>query len=99
MPAEEIRSDNVIAFPRPQMTAEAGVEGKAEAGASRGAVPDADPEAGVSPTLTLNAERGIINTGIVHGGQHVTAIEFSGQADSGVDGGVNGGVNGGDSGL
>lgn len=36
------------------------------------------------PTV-LNAERGIINTGTVHGGQHVTTIELSGHARSGAD--------------
>ncbi|MFE0810362.1 S-type pyocin domain-containing protein [Streptomyces sp. NPDC058848] len=44
------------------------------------------PEA--APTTVLNAERGIINTGTVHGGQHVTTIEFSGRARSGADGDV-----------
>ncbi|EKX67560.1 S-type pyocin domain-containing protein [Streptomyces ipomoeae] len=43
------------------------------------------PEA---PPTVLNAERGIINTGTVHGGQHVTTIELSGHDRSGADGDV-----------
>ncbi|EHM27209.1 hypothetical protein SPW_4351 [Streptomyces sp. W007] len=33
----------------------------------------------------LNAERGIINTGTVHGGQHVTTVGFSGHTGGGTD--------------
>ncbi|WP_329558966.1 S-type pyocin domain-containing protein [Streptomyces uncialis] len=35
------------------------------------------------PTTVLNAERGIINTGTVHGGQHVTTVEFPGHRAAG----------------
>ncbi|MYY10486.1 S-type pyocin domain-containing protein [Streptomyces sp. SID4919] len=35
------------------------------------------------PTTVLNAERGIINTGTVHGGQHVTTVEFPGHRGAG----------------
>lgn len=36
-----------------------------------------------APTTVLNAERGIINTGTVHGGQHVTTVEFRGHRGAG----------------
>ncbi|MFJ7420582.1 hypothetical protein ACIQXD_18520 [Streptomyces uncialis] len=36
------------------------------------------------PTTVLNAERGIINTGTVHGGQHVTTVAFPGHRADGV---------------
>ncbi|MGW4225894.1 S-type pyocin domain-containing protein [Streptomyces bauhiniae] len=38
------------------------------------------------PTTVLNAERGIINTGTVHGGQHVTTIDLSAYSGDGADG-------------
>ncbi|MEV0120515.1 S-type pyocin domain-containing protein [Streptomyces sp. NPDC050703] len=75
MRAEENGTDKVVAFPRPRETAETAVADRA--------VPDTGRAAEASSPLVLNAERGIINTGIVHGGQHVTAIEFSGHADGG----------------
>ncbi len=74
-PKEDRSTDNVIAFRRLQKAA--------EAGAVRRGVPDVGREAEVPPAMVLNAERGIINTGTVHGGQHVTAIELSGHSDSG----------------
>ncbi|MYX15231.1 S-type pyocin domain-containing protein [Streptomyces sp. SID8374] len=55
---------------------------------ARRALPDAGPETEVSPATVLNAERGIINTGTVHGGQHVTAIALSGHVDGGADEGI-----------
>lgn len=48
--------------------------------------PDAAPQAAASPTTVLKAERGIINTGTVHGGQHVTTIGLSGHTIGGTDG-------------
>ncbi|MGA4846088.1 S-type pyocin domain-containing protein [Streptomyces sp. G5(2025)] len=80
MRAEKARTDNVIAFGRPREDA--------EAADARRAVTDADSEVETPPAMVLNAERGIINTGIVHGGQYVTAIEFSDHADGGADGAV-----------
>ncbi|MGW6603410.1 S-type pyocin domain-containing protein [Streptomyces sp. NPDC055036] len=81
MRAEENRStDDVIAFPRPHETA--------ESMAARRAVPDTGPETESSPATVLNAERGIINTGTVHGGQRVTTIELSGHVDGGADGDI-----------
>ncbi|MEV0846298.1 S-type pyocin domain-containing protein [Streptomyces sp. NPDC049954] len=81
MRAEENRStDDVIAFPRPHETAESLVAHRA--------VPDTAPEAEAAPATVLNAERGIINTGTVHGGQYVTAIELSGHVDGGADGDI-----------
>ncbi|MET8826842.1 S-type pyocin domain-containing protein [Streptomyces sp. NPDC004610] len=43
--------------------------------ASAEASPDAAAEPAVHGPLVLNAERGIINTGTVHGGQHHTTVE------------------------
>lgn len=81
MRAEEDRStDNVSAFRR--------LQGAAEAVAVRSAVPDTGREMEAPPAMVLNAERGIINTGTVHGGQHVTAVEFSGHSDGGADGDI-----------
>ncbi|SEP97109.1 hypothetical protein SAMN04487983_1002302 [Streptomyces sp. yr375] len=48
--------------------------------------PDNAEEPEVQPAMVLNAERGIINTGTVHGGQHITSIDFSGHLADGVDG-------------
>ncbi|UUU35617.1 S-type pyocin domain-containing protein [Streptomyces sp. CA-210063] len=45
-----------------------------------------EPEA--AATTVLNAERGIINTGTVHGGQHVTTIDLSAHPHSGADGDI-----------
>ncbi|MBM7168978.1 S-type pyocin domain-containing protein [Streptomyces sp. G44] len=80
MRPEEERTDNVIAFGRPQ--------GAAEPVGVRPVMPEADSDTQDPPAMVLNAERGIINTGIVHGGQHVTAIEFSDRTDIGADGAV-----------
>ncbi|MFE5873562.1 S-type pyocin domain-containing protein [Streptomyces roseifaciens] len=81
MSEEEIRqADNVVAFHRPRPAP--------QAAADRCEVPDGSDEPEVSPTMVLNAERGIINTGTVHGGQHVTAIEFSGHPAHGADGDI-----------
>ncbi|MFF2639052.1 S-type pyocin domain-containing protein [Streptomyces niveus] len=81
MRAEENRTtDDVIAFPRPREIAEP-VTG-------RGQLPGTRPETEVAPATVLNAERGIINTGTVHGGQHVTTIEHSGHVDGGADGDI-----------
>ncbi|MFJ2511171.1 hypothetical protein ACIOXE_08040 [Streptomyces griseoviridis] len=49
-------------------------------------MPAPPDEPGIPPAMVLNAERGIINTGTVHGGQHVTAIELTGHLDQGADG-------------
>ncbi|EST26818.1 hypothetical protein M877_18575 [Streptomyces niveus NCIMB 11891] len=54
----------------------------------RGQLPGTRPETEVTPATVLNAERGIINTGAVHGGQHVTTIEYSGHVDGGADGDI-----------
>lgn len=51
-----------------------------------GGMPVPADEPGIPPAMVLNAERGIINTGTVHGGQHVTAIELTGHLDQGADG-------------
>lgn len=45
---------------------------------SREASPDAAVEPAVRGPLVLNAERGIINTGTVHGGQHRITVEQPG---------------------
>ncbi|GGX09804.1 S-type pyocin domain-containing protein [Streptomyces noursei] len=77
---ENHQSDNVIAFRRERRAPRL-------AGGSHTAPETADkPE--VPPSMVLNAERGIINTGTVHGGQHVTAIELSSHSDRGADGEV-----------
>ncbi|MFE3547700.1 S-type pyocin domain-containing protein [Streptomyces kronopolitis] len=81
MRAEENRStDNVITFGRPQEAV--------ESVAVHRVVPDTSREAEAPPAMVLNAARGIINTGTVHGGQYVTAIELSGHPDGGADGDV-----------
>ncbi|MFS0695704.1 S-type pyocin domain-containing protein [Streptomyces nitrosporeus] len=77
---ENRRTDDIIEFAWPREIA--------ESVAARRAFPDADADAATdapAPTV-LNAERGIINTGTVHGGQHVTAIELSGHVGGGTDG-------------
>ncbi|WP_433546549.1 S-type pyocin domain-containing protein [Streptomyces sp. CA-294286] len=76
--AENRNTDDVIAFPLTQETT--------DPVAPHGKVPDAVQEAKAPLTTVLNAERGIINTGVVHGGQHVTAVELSGHADGRADG-------------
>ncbi|GHH39044.1 S-type pyocin domain-containing protein [Streptomyces candidus] len=76
--AENRNTDNVIAFPLMQETT--------EPVAPHGTASDADQEVKAPPATVLNAERGIINTGVVHGGQHVTAVELSGHVDGGADG-------------
>lgn len=79
MRAETNRStDDIIAFPRPQSAAEPVVV--------RRAVSDTASGTEELPATVLNAERGIINTGTVHGGQHITTIELSGHMDGGADG-------------
>ncbi|MEU3398164.1 S-type pyocin domain-containing protein [Streptomyces filamentosus] len=79
MRAEETRDpDNVLAFRR--------LRGNdAQEGAPHTA-PDVGSETASPPATVLSAERGIINTGIVHGGQHVTTVEFSGLTGGGTDG-------------
>ncbi|UUU20285.1 S-type pyocin domain-containing protein [Streptomyces sp. DSM 40750] len=75
MRTEEIpQDDNVVPF-HPQRPAPL-TEG------------DRREEAEAAATTVLNAERGIINTGTVHGGQHVTTIELSGDPRSGADGDI-----------
>ncbi|MFI6471156.1 S-type pyocin domain-containing protein [Streptomyces sp. NPDC050516] len=74
---ENRRGDNVIAFHRP--APELQTEG------DRREAHDAAGELTVPAPMVLNADRGIINTGTVHGGQHVTAIEVSGHSDRGAD--------------
>ncbi|MFF9501408.1 S-type pyocin domain-containing protein [Streptomyces sp. NPDC014656] len=79
MRAEETRDpDNVLAFRR--------TRGDDAPGRAPRAAPVAGPETASPPVTVLSAERGIINTGIVHGGQHVTTVEFSGRTDGGTDG-------------
>ncbi|AWL39327.1 S-type pyocin domain-containing protein [Streptomyces sp. SM18] len=56
--------------------------------AARRALPDVGAATEAPVATVLNAERGIINTGTVHGGQHVTAIELSGHVGGGTDGHV-----------
>ncbi|AEN10999.1 MULTISPECIES: hypothetical protein [unclassified Streptomyces] len=75
---ENRRTDEVIEFPRPREAA--------EPVAARRALPGAGAAAEAPAATVLNAERGIINTGTVHGGQHVTTIELSGHVDGGTDG-------------
>ncbi|WP_327235385.1 S-type pyocin domain-containing protein [Streptomyces sp. NBC_01317] len=77
---ENHSTDDVIAFLRPQETA--------ESVAARRAVPDTALETDASPATVLKAERGIINTGTVHGGQHVTTIELPGHVNGGADGDI-----------
>jgi hypothetical protein len=68
---EDRNTNNVVDFPAP---------GKVVAPAV------ARPTAQETEAATvLNAERGIINTGVVHGGQHVTTVEFTGPSDAGAD--------------
>ncbi|MCK7624642.1 S-type pyocin domain-containing protein [Streptomyces sp. RS10V-4] len=75
---ENLRTDNVLAFDRAQKTA-----GSTDI---RRAVPNAGRETENLPTMILNAERGIINTGTVHGGQHVTTVELPDHFCGGADG-------------
>ncbi|MFG2812891.1 S-type pyocin domain-containing protein [Streptomyces sp. NPDC048410] len=49
---------------------------------------DVGRETRALPATVLNAERGIINTGTVHGGQHVTTIDLSAYSDDGADGDI-----------
>lgn len=51
----------------------------------RRTVPDTAHEVETPPVTVLSAERGIINTGTVHGGQHVTTLELPGYPDGGAD--------------
>ncbi|MGW2837951.1 S-type pyocin domain-containing protein [Streptomyces sp. NPDC001493] len=74
------REDGVVEFPRPQVSAESMVARREKQGA--------DSEAESSRRTVLNAERGIINTGIVHGGQHITTAELSNHVDGGADGDI-----------
>ncbi|MDT0449915.1 S-type pyocin domain-containing protein [Streptomyces hesseae] len=67
----------MIAFRRPQPTP--------EAVGSRHEAQNAIDEPMVPPGTVLNADRGIINTGTVHGGQHVTTIELSGRSEGADD--------------
>ncbi|MEU1055371.1 S-type pyocin domain-containing protein [Streptomyces sp. NPDC005876] len=53
--------------------------------APRSTAPGARRATGTEPATVLNAEHGIINTGVVHGGQHVTTVEFAGPSDAGAD--------------
>ncbi|APS18665.1 hypothetical protein TK78_06650 [Streptomyces sp. Tue 6075] len=82
MPSEEFSSeDNVMAFRRARGTA-GPVNGADE-------LPGTAQEPGASPATVLNAERGIINTGTVHGGQHITTVELSDRLDR-IDRGADG---------
>ncbi|MFD8569967.1 S-type pyocin domain-containing protein [Streptomyces sp. NPDC059639] len=67
---QERNADNVIEFPRLEEYARPVEE---------------DHAAEVSPTMVLTAEHGIINTGTVHGGQHVTTIGLPGRPGTGAD--------------
>lgn len=81
MRAEEKRSEsNVIAFRRPQEAT--------DSVSARHAASEADRETQALPATVLNADRGIINTGTVHGGQHVTTIDLSAYSDDGADGDI-----------
>ncbi|WP_069741323.1 hypothetical protein [Streptomyces sp. EN23] len=81
MPSEEIDfEDNVLEFRRAPGTA-----GPVNAAPE---LPDAAHDVAASPATVLNAERGIINTGTVHGGQHITTVELSDRFDRGADGGL-----------
>lgn len=77
-PEEPQAPDNVLAFRRRRETTGPAHEPEA--------APDAAPPVATSPATVLNAERGIINTGTVHGGQHVTTVGLSGHTDGGTDG-------------
>lgn len=74
---EDLRADNVIAFRRPQRAA--------ETTADCDKMPSSGQEAETPTAMVLNAERGIINTGIVHGGQHATVVELSSHFDDGAE--------------
>ncbi|MFC9181818.1 hypothetical protein ACFTZJ_14130 [Streptomyces globisporus] len=79
MRSEELSSeDNVIDFRRVRGTA-----GPANGGDGLSATAD---EPAVPTATVLTAERGIINTGTVHGGQHITAVELPDRFDRGADG-------------
>ncbi|MEV7543736.1 S-type pyocin domain-containing protein [Streptomyces sp. NPDC089915] len=52
------------------------------------AVPDDAREPAVSPRTVLKADRGIINTGTVHGGQHLTVTESLQHPVQGAEGDV-----------
>ncbi|MEU6477676.1 S-type pyocin domain-containing protein [Streptomyces sp. NPDC047017] len=79
-PEENSSTADVIPFRRPQEAA--------EPVGSRPAAPDAGHEADTPPATVLRADRGVINTGTVHGGQHVTAIELPGHFGGGADGDI-----------
>ncbi|MFJ8160456.1 S-type pyocin domain-containing protein [Streptomyces sp. NPDC096136] len=73
-------ADNVIAFRRARPAGQ-------EVSGSRG-VPDGAEESTAPSGMVLKADRGIINTGTVHGGQHVTVTELFRHPASGADGDV-----------
>ncbi|MFB8139416.1 hypothetical protein [Streptomyces parvus] len=74
MPSEELSSeDNVIEF--------RGDRGTARPVNGAGELPGTAQEPAASPATVLNAERGIINTGTVHGGQHITTVDLSDRLD------------------
>ncbi|MFF4857654.1 hypothetical protein ACFY2N_22440 [Streptomyces rubiginosohelvolus] len=79
MRSEELSSeDNVCDFRR--------ARGTAGPGNGIDELPATADEPAVPSATVLNAERGIINTGIVHGGQHITAVELPDRFDRGADG-------------
>ncbi|MFI1800198.1 hypothetical protein ACH427_23000 [Streptomyces sp. NPDC020379] len=49
---------------------------------------DGQTTSGASRTMALSADRGIINTGCVHGGQHVTDVKVAGDYVRGADDGI-----------
>ncbi|WNF30122.1 S-type pyocin domain-containing protein [Streptomyces sp. C11-1] len=69
---------NVIEFP--------GARESAEPANPARETPDTAQEPDIPPATVLKAERGIINTGTVHGGQHITAVELRSHVDPGADG-------------
>lgn len=94
MRAEEFDDvGNVIAFRRtwptePQPDGELGVVPGAVDEPAVALAPAPAPGLAPVPAFVLNAERGIINTGIVHGGQHITTVERSAHLIPGADGDV-----------
>ncbi|WKU43871.1 S-type pyocin domain-containing protein [Streptomyces sp. VNUA116] len=74
------QAKNVIPFRKPRPAP--------ETMGSRREAEDALVEPSVPSAMVLNAERGIINTGTVHGGQHVTTVELADRPERGADGAI-----------
>ncbi|MER7970026.1 S-type pyocin domain-containing protein [Streptomyces sp. NPDC096080] len=73
-PEESRQTENVVPFRRP----------RTEDDPRAASVTADEPED--LPAMVLNAERGIINTGTVHGGQHITTVDVTGHFDGGARG-------------